>query len=164
MMSIRNAAKAILLHQGKILLNKNQNSIGDMCYGMQNGTIYYDLPGGGQNPYETLEEAVVRECMEEAGIPITIDRLAAIFEEISMNEAFRSAYSDYAHKVHFVFIAHPAGEAQVPTAEKDLDMVGSEWVDLAEVKDMPLFPKALRNNLYRIIQADSILYLGVDRY
>jgi len=48
-MGIRNAAKAIIISKGRILINKNQNSVGDMCYGLPNGAIYYDLPGGGQN-------------------------------------------------------------------------------------------------------------------
>ncbi len=54
-MAIRNAAKAILIHNDKFLLNKCQSKdIG----------IYYDLPGGGQNPYETMEQAVLREVLE----------------------------------------------------------------------------------------------------
>jgi hypothetical protein len=28
-----------------------------MFFELPNGTIYYDLPGGGQEKYETLEEA-----------------------------------------------------------------------------------------------------------
>ncbi len=163
-MSIRNSAKAILLREDKILLNKNRNSIGDLCYGMENGFIYYDLPGGGQNPYETLEEAVARECMEEAGIPIAVDRLAAIYEEICMNEAFRSSYPGYAHKIHFVFIAHPIGNTQSPTAEKDLDMEGSEWMSIQDAMNIFLVPKKIRDNLERILQSKSILHLGSERY
>ena len=66
-MGIRNAAKAVIIDNGKILVNKNMNSLGDMCYGLPNGAVYYDLPGGGQNKYETLEEAVIRECLEDSG-------------------------------------------------------------------------------------------------
>ena len=38
-MGIRNAAKAIIIDNGRILINKNQNSLGDMCYGLPNGAI-----------------------------------------------------------------------------------------------------------------------------
>ena len=81
-MGIRNAARAIIVNDGKILLNKNQNSLGDMCFGISKGAVYYDLPGGGQNQYETLEEAVIRECLEETGYITAVERLAAVYEEI----------------------------------------------------------------------------------
>ena len=55
-MSIRSTVKAILCKENQILLNRCQ---------MENGEIYYDLPGGGQNPYESLEEALHREILEE---------------------------------------------------------------------------------------------------
>jgi ADP-ribose pyrophosphatase YjhB (NUDIX family) len=105
-MAIRNAAKALVIKDGKLLINKNQNTLGDMCYGLPNGTVYYDLPGGGQNQYETLEDAVIRECIEESGYTVAVERLAAVYEEISMHEGFRSGYQDYAHKINFIFICH----------------------------------------------------------
>ena len=42
-MSVRSTAKAIIIHNDKILLNK--------CYDKNNGH-YYSLPGGGQEKYE----------------------------------------------------------------------------------------------------------------
>ena len=66
--------KQIIIDNGRMLINKNRNSLGDMCYGLPNGAIYYDLPGGGQNQYETLEEAVKRECLEESGYTVVVDR------------------------------------------------------------------------------------------
>lgn len=52
-MGIRNAARALIVENNKILVNKNQSSMGDCCPYRPNGMIYYDLPGGGQNQYET---------------------------------------------------------------------------------------------------------------
>ena len=57
-MAIRNAAKAIILHNDKILVNR--------CI-TENNEVYYDLPGGGQNQFETMEDAVIREVLEETG-------------------------------------------------------------------------------------------------
>ena len=51
-MGIRSTAKAIILKDGKILLHR--------CFNSYHGE-YFSLPGGGQNAYETLYEAVVRE-------------------------------------------------------------------------------------------------------
>ena len=162
-MGIRNAAKAILIDNGKMLVNKNQNTLGDMCYGLPNGAIYYDLPGGGQNQYETLEEAVIRECIEESGYTVVVDRLAAIYEEISMSEQFRTKYEEYAHKVHFVFVCHPSDEPLKLLAEKDLDMLESEWVALEDMKNIALYPQIIYSNLERILKADGIVFLGSER-
>lgn len=159
-LSIRNAAKAIIINGDKVLLNRNQNSLGDMCYGLPNGAIYYDLPGGGQNQYETLEEAVIRECIEESGYTVVIDRLAAVFEEITENQQFRTQYANYAHKVHFVFLCHVLHVPMKPLAEKDIDMLDSEWVDLKQLKECPLYPPILKDNLDSILSSDTPLYLG----
>ena len=162
-MGIRNAAKAIIVDNGKMLVNKNQNTLGDMCYGLPNGAVYYDLPGGGQNQYETLEEAVKRECLEESGYTIIVDRLAAIYKEISMNGKFRAEYEEYAHKVHFVFLCHLADEPMRPLAEKDLDMLESVWVNIDDVGKLPLYPLIINARLMSIVESDSILYLGSER-
>ena len=162
-MGIRNSAKALIVTGGRLLLNKNQNSVGDMAYGLPNGAIYYDLPGGGQNQYETLEEAVIRECAEESGYNVAVDRLAAIYEEISMNDSFRSKHEPYAHKVYFVFICHLTDEPKMPLAEKDLDMLESVWVSIDEVKDIPLYPRLIQSNLERILKSNAVVYLGSER-
>jgi len=44
---IRNSAKAIIIKDGKLLCTKNKNKFG----------IFYLLPGGGQEPFETIIEA-----------------------------------------------------------------------------------------------------------
>ena len=74
-MGIKNAAKALIINNGKILLNKCQNSLGDAWEAIPNGAVYYDLPGGGQNQYETLTEAVKRECLEETGYTVDIKNI-----------------------------------------------------------------------------------------
>ena len=56
-MPVRNSAKALVLHEGKILVNRCTSRFGD----------YYALPGGGQREGETLLEAVRRELLEETG-------------------------------------------------------------------------------------------------
>ena len=161
-MGIRNACRAIILHDNKVLLNKNQNSIGDMCYGLPNGAIYYDLPGGGQHQYETLEDAVVRECIEESGYTVSVEKLVAVAEEITLNEAFRAAFEQYAHKVHFIFRCKLTDAPVKALAEKDLDMLQSEWIDLADLDGIPLYPLTIKNNLRSMFTTDVPLYLGTE--
>jgi len=161
-MPIRNAAKAIILDNGRILVNRNQNSVGDMCYGLKNGDIYFDLPGGGQNQYETIEDALKRECIEETGYAVRIVRLCAIYEEISLNERFRAEYEQYAHKMHFVFRCHLTGETGPLSEEKDLDMLGSEWVPVEDVKELPLYPLRIRDHIDALLCAEAPMYLGSE--
>lgn len=159
-MGIRNTAKAIIIDNNRILVNKNQNSLGDICYGLSHGAIYYDLPGGGQNQYETLEEAVERECLEESGFTVTVDRLVAIYEEISINKEFRKQYEQYAHKVHFVFLCHLLDEPIKTVVEKDLDMLESEWVNIYNMKNIPLYPQIINSNLELLLKTQTPLFLG----
>ena len=162
-MGIRNAARAIIINSGKMLINKNKNSLGNICYGLPNGAIYYDLPGGGQNQYETLEEAVKRECLEESGYTVTIDWLAAIYEEISINRKMRTEYEQYAHKVNFIFICRLADEPIKQPVEKDLDMLESIWVNIDDMKNIPLYPQIINSNLDLILKSGSVFYLGSER-
>ncbi|MDR2183927.1 MAG: NUDIX domain-containing protein [Clostridiales bacterium] len=162
-MSIRNAAKALIIDNGKMLAVKCQNSIGEMLSGLPNGAIYYDLPGGGQNQYETLEEAVKRECLEETGHTIIVERLAAIYEEISTNEEYRAKWGDYAHKVHFLFVCQIIDKSANPLPETDFDMLEPEWIDIASIKsDFPLYPRIIRDNLEQVLMSEHVLYLGSE--
>ena len=83
-MSIRSGAKAIIIKDGRVLLNRCRH---------EDGTIYYDLPGGGQHPYESLEDAVRREVMEETGFEVSVLRFAALAEEIYTDEGLRTHYA-----------------------------------------------------------------------
>ena len=65
-MPVRSAAKAIILRDGKVLLN---------CCRTEAGEVYYDLPGGGQKAYEPMEETVVREVAEETGYDAVVEAL-----------------------------------------------------------------------------------------
>ena len=67
---IRNSAKALIIKDGKMLVNK----IND------NGDIFYTMPGGGQETEELLPEAVKREVAEEMGIEVEPKSLVFVVE------------------------------------------------------------------------------------
>lgn len=73
MVAIRNSAKALILRDGSLLTT--------MAETRSDGT-YYVLPGGGQEAGETLAEAVVRECREELGAEVAVERLLYIRERV----------------------------------------------------------------------------------
>ncbi|WP_211231311.1 NUDIX domain-containing protein [Halonatronum saccharophilum] len=78
MNSIRNSAKAIIIKNGKVLLTKNKSQL----------EVFYLLPGGGQNKFERLEDALRRECREEIGVDIEVGDIVFIREYIGRNHQF----------------------------------------------------------------------------
>ena len=150
-MSIRNAAKAILFHEGKILLNACRT---------RDGVPYYGLPGGGQNPYETMEEAIVRECLEETGYTAVPRRFVAVYEEIQMDERFRQQHPDYAHKILHIFLCGLADAPQLAPTEQDEGQLGSVWVDAAELPNLRLLPECVAQHMDALLHGDAPLYLG----
>jgi 8-oxo-dGTP diphosphatase len=133
-MSIRSVAKALIVHEEKILLNQ--------CKGEKNG-IYYSLPGGGQNQYETLEEAIIRECREETGYEVIPVRFAALFEEIYGDEELRINWPDYSHRIYHIFLCKLASEERANPTEMDLSQTASEWVELPSLAEKKILPEAL---------------------
>ncbi len=150
-MAIRSAAKAIIYHQGKILLNKYQN---------EEGSIYYELPGGGQLQYETMEEAVIRECLEETGYRVKPIRLAAVAEEIYDDEELRKVYPDYSHRIHHIFLVELLDEITYERTEPDKYQVGNVWVDGSEISEYRLIPRRVKERMKKILMSADAVYLG----
>jgi len=150
-MGIRSTAKAIIVDGGKILLNR--------CHDEHNGD-YYSLPGGGQDTYETLYEALVRECREETGYAVKPLRFAALCEEICDDPFIRETYPAYAHKMLHIFVCGLASrEAQAPTETDDFQLA-AEWVDIGALPGIRLLPQALGERIVRILEDDTPLFLG----
>lgn len=154
-MAIRNTAKALLLHENRILVNK--------CAVEETGEIYYDLPGGGQHQFETMEEAVVREVMEETGYEIKVLRFAALAEEIYDDEDLRKRYYDYSHRVLHIFLAELAGDRRQQPSEVDFQQEESLWMPVEEADQLPFRPPSLSGKLGMIIGSRCPLYLGSVR-
>lgn len=150
-MSIRNVAKAIILHDGKVLLNK--------CVGYH-GEVYFDLPGGGQNQYETMEEALVRECLEETGFTICPLRFAALTEVIYDDLRLRKQYVDYSHRLYHIFIAKLTDRTPVSPSETDFQQQESQWIKIVDASSLDVRPYAMKGNFEKIINAQAPVYFG----
>lgn len=152
-MSIRCSVKAIIIHDGRILLN----SCKDTIFGE-----YYSLPGGGQNQYETMREAVVRECLEETGYSVNPVRLAAICETICLDEDFRKSRPDKAHKIFHIFVCELLSEQRAVPTEMDLTQLDSEWVDINTLSSIVLMPKIVGSSIVEMIGSAVPLFLGTE--
>ena len=147
-MYIRNSAKALVVSQGKVLLNRCRSRLGE----------YYALPGGGQRPGETLEEAVRREVLEETGYTVRPVRLAAVYESIA------SGREDGAnHKLYCIFQCEPEDVPQAAPTETDTCQLGTEWVPIEGIERTNLFPAAVRAQLQRALAAKDAVFLGSER-
>lgn len=134
MKPIRNSAKAIIIDErNRILLTQNRDRDG----------VFYLFPGGGQEIGEKLEEAVIRECMEEIGCRVTVKDIWYIREYIGKNH--EHAEWDYdVHQVEFYFECMLDGELGTEAATNpDSDQVGVEWIELERLDRIRVYPQGL---------------------
>jgi len=148
---IRNSAKAIIIEDDRILLTRNKN---------ENGTFYL-LPGGGQRHGESLSEALVRECLEEAGVRVSVGDLLLVRDYISDHHEFAEEDANV-HQVEFMFRCSIAtGEVGVGSIPDEWQ-IGVEWVPVSELDDLPLYPAAIVESLQHIARGENpeTCYLG----
>ncbi|MCC5808369.1 MAG: NUDIX domain-containing protein [Opitutales bacterium] len=148
--AIRPAARAIVIHDGKLLAAKMRDRQG----------VYYILPGGGQQPGETLREAVVRECMEECGVEVEVQELLYVREYIGKNHTFSDRHARF-HQLEHVFrcrVLDP--HAVVPGGNCDNHQVGVNWLALEAMAAIRFYPEVIKP----FFTADGIevpcIYLG----
>jgi len=148
---VRSTAKAIIIDNNKILLNK--------CYDPFNGN-YYSLPGGGQNKYENIYDAVERECLEETGYNITNIKFKGICEEICDNADTRTNYRQYAHKLYHIFTCNPTSNNSTIPTDKDDMQLSCEWIDIDNLEKIRLLPVMLQDNIKNLISSDYPIDMG----
>ena len=119
----------------------------------------YSLPGGGQNPGETLEEALRRECIEEIGIDVSVGRLRYIREYIGKNHEF-SEHDGDAHQVEFMFECE-FDEEQPPRVGNNPDVyqVDIAWLPINEIYQYRIYPKKIGDLVLSEVE-NNITYLG----
>lgn len=135
--TIRNAAKALIIKDNRLLVIKNENN-----------SVYYTLPGGGQNHNETLAEALERECLEEVGARVNVLETAFISEFIADNHNNKKMKGF--HQVDIFFNCQLVdGPDMTLASETDETQTGYEWIDIDQLEDATLFPMSLRSDIVR---------------
>ena len=150
-MPIRNSAKAIVISEGRILLNRCTSRFGE----------YFALPGGGQNPGESLLDAVKREVLEETGYSVKPVRLSGIYERIAERPGFGD--DNLCHKIYFVFLCHLVNRLPAEPTEHDKFQIGLEWVNLKDIPTSNMFPHAIRDNIPALIGSGETIYIGSEK-
>lgn len=153
-MAIRSAAKAIVLHNDQILVNRYHNSE----YG-----AFYDLPGGVQNQYESMEDAVVREVLEETGYHVCVKRFVALTEEIYDAPTIRQKYPNTSHRILHIFLTELTDETPQEATEPDSHQDACIWVPLDEVDTLEFHPINLSGKIKALITDSAPQYLGLVR-
>lgn len=148
---VRSTAKAIIIDNNKILLNK--------CYDPNNGD-YYSLPGGGQNKYENIYDSVKRECLEETGYNVTNIKFKGLCEEICDNEDTRTNYCQYAHKLYHIFTCNPVSHNVIIPTETDDMQLSCEWIDIDNINNIQILPIMLQDKILELINNDKSIDMG----
>ena len=148
---IRNAVRAVIWRDGQLLLQRKA--------GYADGGDRFALPGGSQDIGETLEQALLRECMEELGTPVEINGLLHVADFYKIRETTPPTRR---HQVEFLFSCEVPGDyvaANGPHPDKhQVDVV---WIALEQLATLPLYPAALKAHVRVQHEITSPAYLGV---
>jgi len=127
------ATKAIIVHEGKILLLRESGSYDD---GTNTGR--FDVPGGRLNPGEYFLDALKREVKEETGLDVEVGRPVAVNE-------WRPVVRGEQWQIVGTFFECHASTAEVTLSE---DHDAYEWVDPSRIDEY-----AVIENLKPVIEA-----------
>ncbi len=129
------SAKAVLIRtgayglafneEGKILLVRQK-------WGIHTGK--YDLPGGGIEPKETVEEALHREFQEELAMDFI--SMKSVHNLTVITEALHDQHGPYLfHQIALIYrVDHLT---PIEGAEAELE---SRWIDFNKIRDLPCAP------------------------
>jgi ADP-ribose pyrophosphatase YjhB (NUDIX family) len=147
---IRNAVRAVILRDDQLLLlKKTGGARGER----------YALPGGAQDPGETLVQALNRECLEEIGSTVEIGDMINLADHFKVRETDPPSTR---HVVEFLFSCSVPNDYVAHNGNKpDKNQMDVVWVNLAELAAIPLYPESLGHWLPRGVAGDTAVYLGI---
>ncbi|WP_236545359.1 NUDIX domain-containing protein [Tropicimonas marinistellae] len=139
---IRPTVRAVILSDGRLLVQLKQKPA---------GTPYLTLPGGKQEPGETMEASLRRECAEEIGANVQVGPL------LHVAEVHKPKADGIRHQTEMLFSCSvPPGYVPCVGPLPDPSQIDTIWAD-------PLTPQApFRPDFARhILRPESPTYLGV---
>ncbi|MCO7175449.1 NUDIX hydrolase [Sporolactobacillus kofuensis] len=119
----------------------------------------YDLPGGSQEPGESLEATLIREIKEETGMTVSN------YSQIGTFDFFLPwMWRNFTHVHHvavFYQITQMEGQFELPKQFDGQDSSGAHWVSLSELNlenASPLVLKAVEWLKHQEIPSEATVY------
>ncbi len=111
------ASRAIIIHDGKILLVRHK------------GRDFYALPGGKVDAEEDIRSAMVREIKEELNRDAQVGNLVFVHE-------FR--YKEGSHSLEFFFLIENGEDfvGELNGTHTEIELAEIKWIPLSEVKNL----------------------------
>lgn len=136
--------RAIIIKQNSVLLIKRT----------KNNSNYWVFPGGGIDPGETNELALVRECKEELGIDINLHQL---YLELKSSKPKIKGQMEFFYICEI--IGGVLGNVNGLEYQKNSGYEGKheiDWVDIKSLTKIDLKPAEVRNRVYKEFFNDNI--------
>ena len=128
MTHIRVSTRALIIRDEKVLLVEFNDEYG----------LHYNLPGGGVQPGESLQEGLVREVLEETSTHIDVGDLLLITEY----EPVRNKYwAGETHSLSFLFHCQIKGNSEPSFPDTpDPNQTSVKWIRLQDLDSIELLP------------------------
>ncbi|RDH83515.1 MAG: NUDIX hydrolase [endosymbiont of Escarpia spicata] len=146
---IRNAARALIVRDGHLLLLRKEDELGER----------YALPGGAQEAGETLPVALNRECLEEINTEVVIRDLLHVADWFKPRDTIPPSTRQ---RVEFLFDYTVPENYQPRNGHRpDKHQVDVVWKKLGELQDIQLLPQTLTGYLMDYPKSGKNIYLGM---
>jgi 8-oxo-dGTP diphosphatase len=142
---LRPSAKAVVVRNGLVMANHHRPTSG--------APDWYGLPGGGQQPGETLVDALRREVAEETGCLVEPIRLLWVRELIVALRP-QLPFDPEDHAIEFMFESRLVDDGGAPT-ETDTDQIGTVWLSADDVVGKEFFPRHLATTVAGFLRGES---------
>ncbi|MEU1311006.1 NUDIX domain-containing protein [Streptomyces cinnamoneus] len=135
---LRNAASGLVVRDGHVLMVRG-------TWPDPNAENYW-LPGGGQQPGETLAACAEREVLEETGVRVTAGQMLLLREHIAGNHPDSNIPAETGHhRVEAIFWCEILHEPDtLGGTQHDDPQTGIEWVPLDKVASLSMIPPFLQ--------------------
>ncbi|SER75763.1 ADP-ribose pyrophosphatase YjhB, NUDIX family [Gracilibacillus ureilyticus] len=139
---IRVRAGAVIIESSRILLIEFDDEKG----------VHYNLPSGGVEHNETIQDAAKREAKEEADVEVEVGPLAFVYEyEPKLNNY---KYGDtHSLSLYFECKRYQNSNPQFP-ANPDPNQTDVKWISIEDFDDIVLYPN-IKNHIKNYLKSKS---------